>query len=66
MQKRNNLFEQAKDAVNNITNRNGAASQEEISIAKNCINSARSNASEEEQSQLQEFQNEIERHEGLR
>ncbi|MYL32257.1 DUF3813 family protein [Pontibacillus yanchengensis] len=66
MQNRNNLFQQAREAVSNVTNRKGAASQEEVSIAKNCINSARANASEEEQGQLQQLQQEIERHEGLK
>ncbi|GGD17936.1 MULTISPECIES: DUF3813 domain-containing protein [Pontibacillus] len=62
----NNLFQQAKSAVNNITNRNGEAKEKNIQTAKNCINSARANASQEEQAQLQQLESEIERHQGLK
>ncbi|CDQ21048.1 Protein of unknown function [Halobacillus karajensis] len=61
-----NLFENAREAVNRLTqNRGGkhnATSQEDMKAAKQAIQSAYSQCSQEEKQQLQQLEQEVEAH----
>lgn len=63
----NKLFQEAREAVQNLTNAATGANQEkQLEVAKNCIQSAYANSSPEQQQQLQQLQQQIEAHEGLK
>ncbi|MBM7554064.1 DUF3813 domain-containing protein [Thalassobacillus pellis] len=58
----NNLFQNAKNAVNRFTNARGANRQREKEAARQVIQSAYNNCSPEEQQQLQQLEQQLERH----
>lgn len=55
----NNLFQQAKKAVSNLTNMQGNASSQEKQAAHNAIQSAYADCSPEEKQQLQQLEQEL-------
>ncbi|WP_099157210.1 DUF3813 family protein [Virgibacillus ndiopensis] len=55
----NNLFQQAKDAVNRLTNTTGAANAQDKQAAQNAIQAAYTNCSPEEQQQLQQLEQQL-------
>ncbi|ELK45228.1 UNVERIFIED_CONTAM: DUF3813 domain-containing protein [Halobacillus marinus] len=59
-----NLFENAREAVNRFTQRRdtNGASQEDMKAAKDAIQSAYSQCSQEEKQQLQQLEQHIEAH----
>ncbi|MGP4106650.1 DUF3813 family protein [Virgibacillus sp. L01] len=62
----NNLFQQAKTAVNRITNaQGGAANQQDKQAAQNAIQSAKAESSPEEQQQLQQLEQKLRQHNQL-
>lgn len=61
-----NLFENAREAVNRFTQKRGgnhnATSQHDMEAAKQAIQSAYSQCSQEEKQQLQQLEQEVEAH----
>ncbi|MYL51223.1 DUF3813 family protein [Halobacillus litoralis] len=61
-----NLFENAREAVNRFTQKRGgkhdATNQHDMEAAKQAIQSAYSQCSQEEKQQLQQFEQEVEAH----
>lgn len=55
----NNLFQQAKDAVSNLTNMQGNANAQEKQAAKNAVQSAYSDCTPEEKQQLQQLEQQL-------
>lgn len=56
----NNLFQRAKDAINNLMNMQGQANDKDKQAAQEAINAAYENASPEEQQQLQQLEEHLE------
>ena len=54
-----NLFQQAKDAITNLMNMQGQASEQDKQAAKSAIESAYQEASPEEQQQLQQLEQQL-------
>ncbi|WP_208590487.1 DUF3813 family protein [Gracilibacillus suaedae] len=56
----NQLFQQARDAVNRLMNRaNGNFSEQDKQAAQNAIQTAYTNATAEEQQELRELENQL-------
>lgn len=55
----NNLFQQAKDAIMNLTNMRDDATAEDEQAAKSTIQAAYENASPEEQQHLEQLEQQI-------
>jgi cation transport regulator ChaC len=62
----NNLFQQAKNAVNRITNGQGAPNETDKQAARNAIQSAYTGASPQEQQQLQQLEQQLEQNNELK
>ncbi|MGN8644617.1 DUF3813 family protein [Gracilibacillus sp. HCP3S3_G5_1] len=63
----NRLFQQARDAVNRLMNRgNGNFSEQDKQAAQNAIQSAYTNATAEEQQELQELENQLKQQDELK
>ncbi|MGM8212653.1 DUF3813 family protein [Virgibacillus sp. W0430] len=54
-----NLFQQARDALMNITNMQGGASENEKQAAQQAIQAAYNDATPEEKQQLQELEQQL-------
>ncbi|WP_233880500.1 DUF3813 family protein [Virgibacillus halodenitrificans] len=62
----NNLFQQAKNAVNNfMTNQNNAANATDKQAAQNAIQAAYNEAAPEEKQQLQQLENQLRQNDQL-
>ncbi|AIF42750.1 DUF3813 family protein [Virgibacillus halodenitrificans] len=62
----NNLFQQAKNAVNNfMTNQNNAANATDKQAAQNAIQAAYNEATPEEKQQLQQLENQLRQNDQL-
>ncbi|SER86488.1 Protein of unknown function [Gracilibacillus ureilyticus] len=62
---RNNMFEQAKNAVNNLMNRNNFSEQDK-QAAQNAIQSAYTNATAEEQRELKQLEQQLQQENELK
>lgn len=55
----NNLFQQAKNAVNNLRNAQGSATEQDKQAAQNAIRAAYNDSTAEEKQQLQQLEQQI-------
>jgi len=55
----NNLFQQAKNAIANLTNMQGNANETDQQAAQNAIQAAYNDATPEEQQQLQQLEQQL-------